>query len=281
MNHGNRGSLEILSTQPRSTTNADFILNIPSMFTCSICFTDYYRTPEITSSCSRNHNFCKACFTEYLEHLISESNAIKIVCPQDGCMETVEVTFIKQLVSTPLLEKYKIKLQTLQNIPDPTQIICQKPNCKKTIKISRTKEFTICQCGTKICNKCQNYCHKDKTCLQAINEELGEFSKNNEIRLCTNCKVIVTKIEGCQHITCSVCKSDWCWDCGEQYLPGHPENCRKTFIPTKKTVCQRLKENFCAVVTDKFIIFVTIAVLIIVVVPIIVSAIAFPNEKIV
>ena len=68
------------------------------------------------------------------------------------------------------------------------------------------KKFPVCQCGTKVCNKCWNYWHKDKTCLQNINEELGEFSKENEIRFCMNCKAIVTKMEGCSHMSCPICK---------------------------------------------------------------------------
>ena len=94
-----------------------------------------------------------------------------------------------------------------------------------------------------ICNKCGNYWHKDKTCLQAINEELGEFSNNNETKLCMNCKTIVTKNEGCPHITCSLCKYQWCWNCGEEYLPGHPENCRKTLVRIDTTARRRLKRS--------------------------------------
>jgi len=112
---------------------------------------------------------------------------------------------------------------------------------KKDKKTAMNK-FTICKCGTKICNKCWNYWHKDKTCLQAIKEELGEFCNENEIRLCRTCKAIVTKTEGCPHMSCSICKSDWCWDCGGKYNPGHYENCPKNLIPIKGTTRQRLRE---------------------------------------
>ena len=112
---------------------------------------------------------------------------------------------------------------------------------KKDKKTAMNK-FTICKCGTKICNKCWNYWHKDKTCLQAIKEELGEFCNENEIRLCRTCKAIVTKTEDCPNITCSVCKSHWCWDCGQKDEPFHSRNCPKTFIPITGTICERLIE---------------------------------------
>ena len=72
MNNGDKMSLEVLPTQPPGKTNEDIILDIPAIFTCPICLTDY-QVSEIISGCSKKHNFCKACFTQYLEHLISES----------------------------------------------------------------------------------------------------------------------------------------------------------------------------------------------------------------
>jgi len=257
MNHEDRISLEILPTKTPSKTNVNIILDIPTIFICSICLSDY-QAPDIISGCSQKHHFCRACFTQYLEHIISESKVIEIVCPQDGCMETIDAQFIESLISAPLFEKYKTGLQNLQ---DKTQRTCQKPNCQKRIKISTQKEFTVCQCGTKICNNCGNYWHKDKTCLQAINEELGEFSQNNEIRLCINCKAIVSKIEGCPRMTCSVCEYQWCWDCGEEYLPQHVAKCPKNLIRIRTTARQSLRAEFLNTMSAIFYILAIVAVI--------------------
>ena len=243
MNQGDIVSPGVISTQSPSKTNADIILDIPTLLTCPICLTDY-QTPEIISGCSQKHHFCKTCFTQYLEHRISESQVIKIVCPQDGCMENIEAIIIEQLVSVSFFEKYK----NYQRFQDKTKITCPKHNCSIINLINSKEEFTVCECGTQICNKCQNYWHKDKTCLQAINGELGKFSKKEEIRLCMNCNSIVTKIEGCSLMTCSVCKGHWCWDCGEQALPRHWENCPKTLIPIHRRAFQRLREKLRRVV---------------------------------
>ena len=222
-----------------STTNDDISLDISIIITCPICLTDY-QTSEVISGCSQKHYFCKACFTQYLEHLISESQVTNITCPQYGCLETIEATFIELLVSAPLFEKYKTKLQRLQ---DKTQIKCPKPDCLISNMIDANKEFTVCQCGTQICNKCHNYWHKKENSLQDITEESGEFSKEIRTILCIKCNSIVTKIGGCPCMTCSVCKYDRCLDCGEQYLPGHWETCSKAWIPIEKTARQIFREK--------------------------------------
>jgi len=221
-----------------STTNDDISLDISIIITCPICLTDYQNS-EVISGCSQKHYFCKTCFIQYLEHLISESKVTNIVCPQEECMETIEATFIELLVSAPFFEKYK----NFQRLQDKTKITCPKHNCLILNMINSKEEFTMCECGTQICNKCQNYWHKDKTCLQAINEELGKFSKRKEIRICLNCNSIVTKITSCSSVTCSLCKDHWCWDCGERFLPGHWENCPKTLIPIHRKALKRLREK--------------------------------------
>ena len=144
MNHEDDISLEVLPTKPPSTTNMDTIINIPTILICSICFSDY-QTPEVISGCSQKHYFCKACFTQYLEHIISESKVLEIVCPQDGCVETIDAQFIESLISASLFEKYKIRLQSLQG---KTQITCPKHNCLISNWIDAKKEFTVCECGT-------------------------------------------------------------------------------------------------------------------------------------
>ena len=273
MNYGDKISLEVLPTQPPATTKTDVILNIPTGRTCPICLTDY-QTSEVISGCSQKHNFCKAYFTQYLEHLLSESKVANIVCPQDGCMETIKATLIEQLVSAHLFEKYKTQLQNLQ---DKTKLTCPKMNCQKRIKKARMRKFTVCKCGTQICNSCRNIWHKDKSCLQAINEELGEYSKNNETKLCMNCKSIVTKMEGCPHMSCPVCKYEWCWVCGRKFLPGHFVDCPKKWLP-KRNIFEKyffkFLEIICYIILTIFLISIALLGLAILFSPIIAGVIS-------
>ena len=188
--------------------------------------------------------------------MISESKVTKIVCPQDGCVETIDAQFIELLISCSLFEKYKTRLRSLQ---DKAQIKCPKLNCLISNMIDAKKEFTV-SVVLKYVIFVGNYWHNDKTCLQAVNEELGEFSKNNETRLCKNCKPIVTKTEGCPHMTCPVCKYEWCWDCGEEYLSEHAANYPKVLIRIKITARQRLRAKVRNILSKFCFIFCNVAI---------------------
>jgi len=54
-------------------------------------------------------------------------------------------------------------------------------------------------------------------------EEAAKFdawSKANT-KPCPNCKAGTQKNDGCNHMTCSNCKHQWCWICNGQYTPNH------------------------------------------------------------
>jgi len=51
---------------------------------------------------------------------------------------------------------------------------------------------------------------------------------------CPQCLVNIEKSGGCLHMVCHVCKYDFCWDCLQNYIPGHIRN----FHPEKKMAAQ-------------------------------------------
>ena len=49
-----------------------------------------------------------------------------------------------------------------------------------------------------------------------------EWDKNGDgddglANRCPKCKSLFEKVSGCQHMTCSICKYEWCWVCGMPY----------------------------------------------------------------
>eukprot|EP00954_Amorphochlora_amoebiformis_P019635 1333891-Amorphochlora_amoeboformis.AAC.1 len=71
---------------------------------------------------------------------------------------------------------------------------------------------------------------KEKACAEFEAEQRREERKNRSwrsahTRPCPKCGVATEKNEGCNHMTCFVCKTGWCWLCGEiignQVLPDH------------------------------------------------------------
>ena len=43
---------------------------------------------------------------------------------------------------------------------------------------------------------------------------------------CTKCDIPIEKNGGCLHMTCSQCRHEWWWCCGNDYKAGHAMVCR-------------------------------------------------------
>ncbi len=66
-----------------------------------------------------------------------------------------------------------------------------------------------------------------------------QFADEKNIRHCPKCRLKVEKNEGCRHMTCAVCKHEWCWLCGSDYYGyrGHSyELCNNFIDKDKQTV---------------------------------------------
>lgn len=46
------------------------------------------------------------------------------------------------------------------------------------------------------------------------------FQNNLHYRQCSNCKFVVERTEGCNHMTCR-CKHQFCYICGGDWSNGH------------------------------------------------------------
>jgi len=57
--------------------------------------------------------------------------------------------------------------------------------------------------------------------------------------MCIMCKTMVTRVEGCTHITCSICDYEWCWVCGREYSELHETKCLKTWSPLPPNIIMK------------------------------------------
>ena len=47
------------------------------------------------------------------------------------------------------------------------------------------------------------------------------WKKDKVVKKCPKCKIYTEKNEGCNHMTCTSCKYQWCWLCEGEYQYGH------------------------------------------------------------
>jgi len=243
MNRARLSSLDAISTQPTSLNNVDTILRIHADSECSICLAEYQK-PNIISLCVNQHHFCKTCLVQYLQNLIAEFKIENIKCPQDGCTEVFSKELIQQILDEETFQKYEAMLLTKITNKNTSTKICPKPGCSVPYTVHKGSKHTVCECGTKICNNCGNFLHKGKNCLEALDLEFEAFSKLNEIKFCVMCKSLVTRVEGCSHITCPICDYEWCWLCGREYSITHQKDCPKTWSPEPPKLVKSSRARF-------------------------------------
>ena len=108
---------------------------------------------------------------------------------------------------------------------------CPAPGCSRPFKPKNDAPYTVCKCGTKICNICCNPWHEGKTCLQAIDPSFELYTKENNVKFCVMCKTVVTRVGGCKKMTCPICDFQWCWDCGREFDTAHELTCPRHWSP--------------------------------------------------
>ena len=77
--------------------------------------------------------------------------------------------------------------------------------------------FTCGVCGVKTCAQCERAAHPGDACVKRdaglpTPEDLLSQAK---IQHCPKCVVPEVKRRNCNHVYCKMCKTDWCWACGE------------------------------------------------------------------
>ena len=57
--------------------------------------------------------------------------------------------------------------------------------------------------------------------INILEKDFLLWKKDKVIKKCPKCKIFTEKNEGCNHMTCTSCKYQWCWLCEGEYQYGH------------------------------------------------------------
>jgi hypothetical protein len=208
------------------------ILPMPSA--CPICERDLSQIPQVRiPGCG--HWFCIECVKQFIEIRVADNIVLRIPCLNHECDNKLEASFIQELISPSLLHKYlKFKREAELSL-NANLRWCPKPDCEG-YDIGGTRKRTL------TCNVCFGiycyYCSVEITdehsdCKGLVDYQLDQWSKQNNIKHCPNCKRRVEKVVGCNHMTCVKCRYEWCWLCGEKYENKHWTECEFSKVQKK------------------------------------------------
>lgn len=193
-------------------------------FECHICYETF--PSHETSSLACNHHFCNGCYREYLKVQISEGpQCILTCCPEYKCRFRVLRSLFEKLVSAE--ELAKLDEYYLRNYTDTSKYMrhCPAPRCDK-VAIGSGIITINCSCGTSYCFKCGEDAHEPCSCSH-MQEWKGKCANESETanwilantRKCPACNTRIEKNQGCNHMTCRICKHEFCWICMGKSLP--------------------------------------------------------------
>lgn len=191
---------------------------------CLIC----YEKSEIRTFCS-DCNICEECFGDYLISLYQNSLTKiknKVKCANHNCTNKFLLVGMidilqenkKQIITKLLFDNY---LTNTINI-----VRCPKINCHYAAFLTdddRTcDEFQceVCAEKWKNKNKLNSYYSKDN-----LKAELTELIVYIFSVPCTNCSIRISKTEGCDHMKCVRCQTEFCYNCMKEFSVHLRETC--------------------------------------------------------
>merc|ERR1712062_467806 len=201
--------------------------------------------------------FCRLCLSGYFLSLISDG-CVDIKCP--SCGIEVNVNDVKEIVNNDTFQRFDRLLleRSLDKMSDISY--CPRQNCN-TACVKYDDKLAICSnCSFAFCTICNMSAHGDQPCKiisseaekildiyeaaisnhdagkddeltirygsRKLKEMMGERATirliNETTINCPTCNTGIEKIDGCNKMTCTKCRTYFCFICGEICNPSDP-----------------------------------------------------------
>lgn len=219
-----------------------------TVFQCNVCFEDDFGSNAIQFLPCK-HVFCKECMKDYFTVQIKDGSVRCLTCPEDKCTSVALPIQVKSLVAPELFAVYdRLLLQTtLDTMADV--VYCPRKICSSPVMVEPGLTMAICpSCKFAFCFFCKmtyhgvapcklesskfKELHREYSSADAAGRELMEkrYSKamlkrvfeeqrseqylEKNTKRCPGCKASVSKVDGCNKMTCTKCQRYFCWICG-------------------------------------------------------------------
>ena len=225
-------------------------------YTCGVCFGEKLGVACISfPKCE--HVFCSECIAAYFKVQIETGSVKALMCPEMKCESQALPSQVKNLVGPDLFAKYdKFLLQS--SLDEMSDIVyCPRPPCQSPVVLEKDATMGVCLvCRFAFCSLCKHTFHGVSPCafrpkeIKRIMEEYEngspteklflerKYGKNRIRRMideliseewmvknskdCPRCSAHIEKIDGCNKMTCTKCRTHFCWLCGKIVSQQNP-----------------------------------------------------------
>eukprot|EP00826_Nyctotherus_ovalis_P024576 TRINITY_DN1898_c0_g3_i1.p2 TRINITY_DN1898_c0_g3~~TRINITY_DN1898_c0_g3_i1.p2 ORF type:complete len:490 (-),score=172.28 TRINITY_DN1898_c0_g3_i1:96-1565(-) len=187
---------------------------------CLICFTSLAGRPVDKLSCG--HVFCSDCWSMYVTAAVkSGKDCVLTRCPLVGCPIIVPKSIFDKYLSESQRHDY-IK-HVCKSYTDENKAMrwCPAPGCTfLALNESLVQVDITCKCGHVFCFSCGEESHLPCTCELTKKWKIKSCSESENVlwimantKSCPKCQKPIEKNQGCNHMTCSECRHEFCWIC--------------------------------------------------------------------
>ncbi|XP_065894748.1 E3 ubiquitin-protein ligase parkin-like [Dysidea avara] len=208
---------------------------------CIACYE--IRDIVVVFDCDVGHSICVGCFVEYAETALNsrgfenhDEYGYTIKCPADCDDSEVKEAHHFHMMGPKNYNRYQ-RFATEEFLRLSGGIFCPQPKCSNGMIPEPGERRVECNaCKHVFCADCKNPYHSGNcSSAPAADQQTNQASGssrfdsidgrqarwvdankqciNNTTKNCPRCKSAIEKNGGCNHVTCLICKFEFCWPC--------------------------------------------------------------------
>ncbi|XP_051951958.1 E3 ubiquitin-protein ligase RNF217-like [Xyrauchen texanus] len=234
------------------------------VLTCRICL-DYKHIMPL--HCCKMA-VCEECLKRYINSQIQVGRA-HLVCPIPECSGYLEESLVISHLTSEDLARYKYFLElsrldtSTKPCPQCSLFTSLKGHGQQTsIKTEHKYKIQCTSCQFVWCFKCHAPWHEGLKCrdYRKGDKQLRHWASviehgQRNAQKCPRCKIHIQRTEGCDHMTCAQCNTNFCYRCGEKYrhlrfFGDHTSNlsvfgCKYRYLPEKPHLRRLVRGSVC------------------------------------
>ena len=176
-----------VATGPTEAVNAG-----PQKEACNACML-LFAVQELTEvRCT--HRYCSACLHCFFKRALKDETLYPPAC----CAVAIPLRVASPRLSKSFTRRYKAKQLELKT---RNRTYCHRPACSAFIAPHSIHNGHACcqRCGSVTCGYCKSAWHWGR-CSEGDDSGFFDFVKTTEWKRCPECKRMIEKNEGCNHI---------------------------------------------------------------------------------
>ncbi|KAF2271075.1 hypothetical protein CC78DRAFT_528017 [Lojkania enalia] len=225
--------------------------SVPRTRNCVVCGEDVLvaEFPALVD-CAHEPETCPKCYQGWIESELNSKRWDEIRCPGSECRVILKHYEVQQYATPEVYARFDQLSARSALSDDPDFRWCRARNCTSgQIHVSGEEGniFRCVECGFKVCIVHEDTWHEGETCDEYDYRVSGRKEKDQKAQEEASAKALkkftkkcpgkkcgwnIEKNDGCDHMTCSKCKHEFCWICLAPYAAiratgnsAHNRNC--------------------------------------------------------